>query len=194
MSGHRVFVGNLSFTTTWQALKDHMQSASFVPTFANVMGSNGKSKGCGLVEYGSAEEAGAAIAAMNDSTLEGRVLHVREDREERKIGGSNRVNPTRKVQNNEAAKTGPRGESVAGRQVFVGNLPWSATTEDLQDNFTSCGAVLAAEVVTRQDGKSAGFGSVLFETAEGAQEAIAQFNDAEFDGRPMIVKLDKHCK
>ena len=48
--------------------------------------------------------------------------------------------------NNPAQPTqaiGPSGESIKGRQVFVGNLPWSATSQDLIDNFCVCGVVRA---------------------------------------------------
>ena len=45
-----------------------------------------------------------------------------------------------------------------------------------------------------QDGRSAGFGTVLFDAAEAAQTAISQFNKGEFDGRPMVVKLDEKAE
>ena len=66
---------------------------------------------------------------------------VRQDREEKPIGGGNRIGPRRR--NNPSMPTkskGVNGESIAGRQVFVGNLPWSATSQDLTDNFGTCGA------------------------------------------------------
>ena len=66
---------------------------------------------------------------------------VRQDREEKPIGGGNRIGPRRR--NNPSMPTkskGGNGESIAGRQVFVGNLPWSATSQDLTDNFGTCGA------------------------------------------------------
>ena len=49
---------------------------------------------------------------------------------------------------------------------------------------------MTAEVSQRSDGRSAGYGTVLFETKEAAAHAISQFNHGEFDGRPMVVKLD----
>lgn len=58
------------------------------------------------------------------------------------------------------------------------------------ENFGTCGTVVTAEVSKRSDGRSAGFGTVLFETKEAAEHAISQFNHGEFDGRPMVVKID----
>jgi RNA recognition motif-containing protein len=60
----------------------------------------------------------------------------------------------------------------------------------LIENFGTCGTVVTAEVSKRSDGRSAGFGTVLFETKEAAEHAISQFNHGEFDGRPMVVKID----
>lgn len=46
-----------------------------------VLEANGRSKGCGLVEYATQEEAAKAIAELNNTELEGRLIFVREDRE-----------------------------------------------------------------------------------------------------------------
>ena len=54
--------------------------------------------------------------------------------------------------------------------------------------------MLRAEVMLRPDGKSAGFATVLFETEESAQTAIASFHQGEFDGRPMVVRLDARAE
>ena len=196
--GQRVYVGNLSWGTSWQDLKDHMRQAGTV-NFCNVMGRNGRSQGCGLVEFATVEDAQAAITTLHDSELDGRKIFVREDREDKPIGGGNRVTTRRRppAARAPAAPTktlGPNGESIAGRRVFVGNLPWGATSQDLHDNFETCGTVLRAEVMLRPDGKSAGFATVLFETEESAQTAIASFHQGEFDGRPMVVRLDARAE
>ena len=87
-SGQRVFVGNLSWSVAWQDLKDHMKQAGEV-TFCDVIaeaGDESRSKGCGLVEYETAEEAQNAIETLTDTELKGRPIFVREDREEMSIG------------------------------------------------------------------------------------------------------------
>lgn len=157
------------------------------------MGVNGRSKGCGLVEFATPEEAQNAIQTLHDSELDGRKIFCREDRETKPIGGGNHTGPRKRAQRKPSAPTrtrGPNGESILGRQVFVGNLPWTATSIDLIENFGTCGTVVTAEVSQRSDGRSAGYGTVLFETKEAAAHAISQFNQGEFDGRPMVVKLD----
>jgi RNA recognition motif-containing protein len=103
--GRRVYVGNLSWKTTWQVLKDHFRNCGTV-VYADVMreggGETGRSRGCGIVEFDQAEEAAAAINTLNDVELDGRPLFVREDREDRDLtgetGGSRPPRPAREQQ------------------------------------------------------------------------------------------------
>ena len=78
--GTRVYVGNLSWETSWQDLKDHFRAAGDV-SHADVMQEHdGRSKGCGIVSFVSARGAAQAIAMLNQSELGGRVIFVREAR------------------------------------------------------------------------------------------------------------------
>lgn len=78
--GSRVYVGNLSWSVRWQELKDHMREAGNVLHAQVMMDSNRRSKGCGIVEYATKEEAEKAMETLNDSELQGRKIFVREDR------------------------------------------------------------------------------------------------------------------
>lgn len=79
--GCRVFVGNLSYQTTWKALKDVMRDAGEV-THVDVLGEGtGRSKGCAIVQYADAAGAAAAINTLQDVEIDGRQIFVREDRE-----------------------------------------------------------------------------------------------------------------
>lgn len=80
--GCRVYVGNLPWKVTWPILKDHMKQAGDVVRVDIFEDSQGRSKGCGLVEYASIEEAQEAIKTLNDTEIDGRLIFVREDREE----------------------------------------------------------------------------------------------------------------
>ena len=75
-------------------------------------------------------------------------------------------------------------------KLYVGNLPWSATNEELQSLFSQAGAVVSAEVmVFRDTGRSRGFAFVVMETAEAANEAASRFNNQDFGGRPLQVNI-----
>lgn len=82
---NRVYVGNLAWRTSWQDLKDHMRQCGEV-VYADVfVDESGRSKGCGIVEYATRQEAVQAVKTLNDSTIPGsdRMIFVREDREDR---------------------------------------------------------------------------------------------------------------
>lgn len=74
------------------------------------------------------------------------------------------------------------------RKIYVGNLPWSTTSADLEAMFAPHGAVRSAEVISdRETGRSRGFGFVEMETDDGLQAAISALNGQEINGRPLTV-------
>lgn len=75
-----------------------------------------------------------------------------------------------------------------GNKLYVGNLSFRVTSEDLQEYFAAAGAVESANVVfDRETGRSRGFGFVEMASESDANAAIAQFNGQEYDGRNMVV-------
>ena len=74
------------------------------------------------------------------------------------------------------------------RKIYVGNLPWSTTSADLEAMFSEHGAVSSAEVISdRETGRSRGFGFVEMESDEGMQAAVNALNGHEMNGRPLTV-------
>lgn len=250
----RVYVGNLPWSVHWQDLKDHMRQAGNVQ-FAEILidPRTHRSKGCGIVEYSTPEEAQKAIETLNDSKIENtdRLIFVREDREDKKrpqnAGGNknkdahpaspqkNTQKSTEKSQSTtsqtqtpsspssssssssssqtkqaespitekQPQTTNTEGEATTtttttnkdktGRQVFVGNLPYNTSWQDLKDHFRACGNVIRASVLKTFDGVSKGQGIVLYETTEGAEKAIQTLNNTEFQRRTIYVQLDKYA-
>lgn len=77
-------------------------------------------------------------------------------------------------------------------KLFVGNLPYNLTSEDLEDLFRPIGEVISSQVITdRATGRSRGFGFVEMDSPEAAQAAIEQLNDREFEGRNLVVNEAK---
>lgn len=73
-------------------------------------------------------------------------------------------------------------------KLYVGNLSFRVTSEDLQEYFAAAGTVDSANVVIdRETGRSRGFGFVEMATEDDANNAIAQFNGQEYDGRNIVV-------
>ena len=75
-----------------------------------------------------------------------------------------------------------------GKKLYVGNLPYSATEQDLLDKFAESGTVESAKLITdRGTGRSKGFGFVEMASDAEAQAAIDALNGTDYDGRPMTV-------
>jgi RNA recognition motif-containing protein len=73
-------------------------------------------------------------------------------------------------------------------KLYVGNLAFRISSEDLQQLFSQAGTVESASVVEdRETGRSRGFGFVEMATKEEGEAAIAQFNGKEMDGRNLTV-------
>jgi len=73
-------------------------------------------------------------------------------------------------------------------KLYVGNLSYRVTSEDLQEYFAAAGPVDSANVVfDRETGRSRGFGFVEMSSDDAANAAIAQFNGQEYDGRNLVV-------
>jgi cold-inducible RNA-binding protein len=73
-------------------------------------------------------------------------------------------------------------------KLFVGNLPFSVTENDLQDHFAVAGTVIAVNIMQdRATGRSRGFAFVEMGSQAEADAAISQFHGKEFQGRPLTV-------
>ncbi|HEY5463325.1 MAG TPA: RNA-binding protein [Hanamia sp.] len=72
--------------------------------------------------------------------------------------------------------------------IYVGNLSWSMTDDDLSNLFTQYGAVTSAKILKEKNtGRSKGFGFVEMEDEDAAKTAIATLNESEVQGRKLIV-------
>src|SRR5918911_2785855 len=77
-------------------------------------------------------------------------------------------------------------------KLYVGNLSFRTTSEELREAFSQAGTVESASVIEdRETGRSRGFGFVEMATPEEAQAAIAQLNGKELGGRNLTVNEAK---
>jgi len=75
-------------------------------------------------------------------------------------------------------------------KLYVGNLSFNTTENDLHDAFSAHGAVTEANLmVDRETGRPRGFGFVTMGTEDEAQNAIRALNGTELDGRPLTVNV-----
>jgi RNA recognition motif-containing protein len=79
---------------------------------------------------------------------------------------------------------------MSNNKLFVGNLSFNTTENDLQDTFAAHGTVVEANLMTdRMSGRPRGFGFVTMSTAEEAQKAVDALNGATLDGRNLTVNI-----
>ncbi|KAL3784732.1 hypothetical protein ACHAW5_001599 [Stephanodiscus triporus] len=206
-AGRRVYVGNLAYEVAWQDLKDHMRSAGDVVRAEVLTMHDGRSKGCGVVEYASADAASRAIAELHDSELMGRQIFVREDREAR--GGNNNIGGGGGGGGGGGAREGdggylagwhrgggggggggPRG-NAGNLSVYVGNLAYETTWQELKDHMRAAGNVDKADILKSADGRSKGCGIVLYQKSHEVARAIRELQNSELHGRPILVREDR---
>ncbi|OPY84396.1 MAG: RNA recognition motif [Smithella sp. PtaU1.Bin162] len=74
------------------------------------------------------------------------------------------------------------------KNLYVGNLSFKITDDDLKSNFSEAGEVVSAAIIKDKfTGQSKGFGFVEMKTEEGATEAIKKFHGGMLDGRAITV-------
>ena len=74
------------------------------------------------------------------------------------------------------------------KNLYVGNLSYKITDDDLKSNFSEAGEVASVTIIKDKfTGQSKGFGFVEMKTEEGAAEAIKKFNGGTLDGKSIVV-------
>jgi cold-inducible RNA-binding protein len=74
------------------------------------------------------------------------------------------------------------------KNLFVGNLPFTATEDELRDMFSAFGEVQQVRIMTDRDtGRSRGFAFVEMPDDEAAEKAVADLNGKDFGGRPLTI-------
>lgn len=182
----RVYVGNLSWDVTWTDLKDHMRLAGDVKWADVICEHNGRSKGCGIVEFEIEEGAKQAIETLTHTELKGRMIFVREDREGSGSEGRGGHRPRRIG----TASSNPNHTSK--NSVYVWNLSYDVSWQDLKDHMRKAGNVDQATILTGNDGStSIGCGIVVYQSARDAARAIRELQESDLKGRPVRLREDK---
>jgi RNA recognition motif-containing protein len=176
-----VFVGNLAFETSVDDLNAHLANLSLSVEQSTLFENrSGRSKGCAMVKFSTTADAERAVAELTDTMLGGRQIFARPDRGARK--------PTPRpaqTQDYEKKEVEPADPTF----LYVGNLAFSVTSEDLSELFAQHGTVVAATVSKqRRGGRSQGWGTVQFETEEEASAVLAAMNGVDFQERPLNLQ------
>ncbi|GAA6024314.1 hypothetical protein JCM11491_005983 [Sporobolomyces phaffii] len=86
---------------------------------------------------------------------------------------------------------GPVAAAGQGRHLYIQGLPFTVGWQDLKDLFRAAGNIIRADVKIGPDGSHSGTGTVVYESAADAQNAIAMYNGFEFQGNLLEVREDR---
>jgi nucleolin len=173
---------------------------------------SGRPRGFAFVRLGSEEEADRARSVLDGRIVDGRTISVRPfqaeppARGERPMGAPMGGGMGAPMGGGMGAPMGgggfggpreerPRREMAGGpapdRTLYVGNLPYDATQEEIEVllNELGAGPVARVHLPLDQDGRKRGFGFVTLATAEAANAAIDQLKNAELRSRRLIINL-----
>jgi 2'-5' RNA ligase len=117
VNSNNVFVGNLAWGTSSDRLREHFSGCGNVINAVVKVDRDGRSRGCGVVEFDSAQAALAAMQSLNETELDGRQIFVRKDRDTPK----------------------PAGKAPSDRRLFVSNLADSCTSPSRQPRSSGPG-------------------------------------------------------
>lgn len=182
-------MSNLSFNVTSDDLGDAFSKAGQLVSAEVLLRANGRSKGVGIVEFKTEADAAKAIEKLNGAEIDGRAVNVRLDRgpSAPREGGARK-----KKSGKSTAQVEGEPACNVGERVYIGNLSWATTSEQLQDAVSAAGfKAVHAGVAASRSGRSRGYGTATFASPQDAQAAIQALNEKELDGRRMQVRLDK---
>uniref|UniRef100_A0A8C5IU22 Heterogeneous nuclear ribonucleoprotein M n=1 Tax=Junco hyemalis TaxID=40217 RepID=A0A8C5IU22_JUNHY len=169
---YRAFITNIPFDVKWQSLKDLVKEKVGEVTYVELlMDAEGKSR----VSFKMEESMKKAAEVLNKHSLGGRPLKVKEDPD------------------GEHARRAMQKAGRLGSTVFVANLDYKVGWKKLKEVFSMAGVVVRADILEDKDGKSRGIGTVTFEQAIEAVQAISMFNGQLLFDRPMHVKMDERA-
>uniref|UniRef100_A0A8C3LJ65 Myelin expression factor 2 n=1 Tax=Chrysolophus pictus TaxID=9089 RepID=A0A8C3LJ65_CHRPC len=214
---NRVFISNIPYDMKWQAIKDLMREKVGEVTYVELFkDAEGKSRVSAVgnnlvVEFKDEEFVKKALETMNKYDLSGRPLNIKEDpegehaRRALQRGGGQfagghgpdiapgLMNLPPSIVNNPNIPPEVISNLQAGRlgsTIFVANLDFKVGWKKLKEVFSIAGTVKRADIKEDKDGKSRGMGTVTFEQAIEAVQAISMFNGQFLFDRPMHVKMD----
>jgi RNA recognition motif-containing protein len=138
-----------------------------------------KPRGFAFVDMSSSEELEAAIAAVDGTMVEGRELRVMKSVAKGDVAKSNAPRKER--------SEGPGGPPKGTKKIYMGNVPFSVTKEEVKDFYSEYGEVVDVYIPQNPDtGVGRGFAFVTMKE-EDAAAAIEATNGADFGGRTLVV-------
>jgi len=180
-------VSNLSWETTDDTLHELFSGYGEVVSAEVQMSRAGRSQGWGLVEFASAAEVEYAISQCDGLDLDGREIRVRADKG--RVAKEAAVPAKTKRQRQTQRNLNDADKVVDPVRIFVMNLSFDTTEDELADHCASSGEVASVELLTRgRAQRPSGSAVVEYRYAEAAAAAVDALEGTELDGRDLRVR------
>ena len=170
--GCRLFIGGLSRDAEEDEVRDMFKNHGKVTDFALMRDDDGNLRGFGFITFQSKDMADAAIAALNGQKIKGRRIGVRDADAPR----------------DEKPKRAPKPQ---GARLYVGNLPFKATEDDLSALFKDHCDTVHVQWATDRSGRKKAFAFVTIQPESKGEEVVSKLNGSDFMGRNIKVDVSK---
>lgn len=170
--GCRLFIGGLSRDAEEDEVRDLFKKHGKVTDFALMRDDDGNLRGFGFITFESKDMADAAIAALDGQKIKGRRIGVRDADAPR----------------DEKPKRAPRPQ---GARLYVGNLPFKATEDDLSALFKDHCDSVHVQWATDKSGRKKAFAFVTIQPESKGEEVVGKLNGSDFMGRNIKVDVSK---
>lgn len=168
-----LYIGNVSFDAVEDDIRDVFASIGTVAKVDVPLNRDtGKCRGFAFVAMTNSEDHEAAIEQLNQSEIAGRTIYVSESLPKDQVA--------------EKKKKFQRKKKDEGAKIYVGNLNFDTTAEDLTAAFAEFGEVIDCFLPVDYDGNARGFGFIQM-SDEDSLKAIEGLNGVELDGRRLNV-------
>lgn len=169
-----IYIGNLSFDAVESELRSAFSEHGSVAKVQMPLDrETGRSRGFAFVTMSNAEDHATAIEMLNETEVSGRTIYVSESLPKEKVAANKKKYTTERKKNE-------------GTKIYVGNLNFDTTYDDLKATFEAFGAVSDCFIPSDYEGNPRGFAFIQMEE-ENALEAIEKVNGTELDGRTLNV-------
>jgi len=176
-----LYVKNLPEDFSKEKLDELFSKHGAITSSLLVTADDGKCRGFAFVNYGTAEEATAAVEALNNQEFSGKRLFVgrAQKKEERE----------RELKERFEQIKAEKQKKWAGVNLYVKNLSDTMDKDRLIAEFSKFGQITSVRIMSTDDGKSRGFGFVCFATPDEATKAVTEMNGKMVDSKPLYVAL-----
>ncbi|XP_045807961.1 nucleolin 2-like isoform X3 [Trifolium pratense] len=200
-----IFVRNLSYSVERTDMEDIFKDCGEVVDVRFSLDPEGRFRGFGHVEFGTAEAARKALKLDNTELLNRHIkVGIAVEKSDYPPYKSNSSSSFHKggnlqshtvkgfdaslVENKPKSPATPNETNSASKTIYVRNLSYSVERADMENLFKDCGEIVDVRLHTDREGNFKGYGHVQFATAEAAQKAVA-LNKKVFFNRLMFVGL-----